>query len=1078
MQRQQNGLQDFEIESRQSIQNARALDEQEKLQPDAKAVLASVTPETEEEGFADKVNAFHDEARDVVLKAPMNIAKGAYKAYTNTLDLFINRNLRKEAQAGLSDLVPGVEEASSAIDQFMSGAEETPDEVVQGLAQFFVPFTGYMKVFQAAKASPLVTAFAADFTAATTALDPHMDRLADLAQNLGLENEFIDYLASDEGGEVENRLKNGIDSVLAGAAATGLFASAKVMHKAMREADGFTVGAKAQQGAIKPKPKSTTRAIIESDVRRGPKPKNDALISEKKLPPGAVVTADEMAVARFDEFDTRKEVTHQINFDRVKNDDDVNAVLAATADRFKLPIDDARRGKITNEQLQGLADDLNTNVDVILPIMERRAGDQTLTPEMVVASRKVLNDSAAVIRRMAERVAKGDATLEEQVKFRRQMEFHTTYQSQFMGARAEVGRALQAFNIPLGTTDAGMKHMQQLTERFHGGDLSQIAKDISTFDDASQLNKYVRDTSLVAKAGGVAREIYINSILSSPKTHVINLTGNAIFQGMNITERAVAARIGRFMSGPEHVEVGEAQAQLFGALSGISDAWRLAWQTFKTGDTAMNKLDGPMLKAISSENLEISGWLGRAVDYLGAFIRLPTERVMAPGDEFFKAIAYRSDVARAAFRESGGDANKIRELMADPSQKMLEDAESYALYSTFQNPAGPISEAFQSMREKVPGMWVVLPFIRTPGNILKEAGLRSPIAPLMSTFRQQVKAGGASRDMALARLSLGSATAAGVSAFVLDGALTGGGPSNHQARMLLEETGWQPYSVRLPDGSYQSYQRAEPVSMVIGAVADMTEIMARADHDDPLVTEDERVTDLANALVAGIAENSLNKTYLSGLSEFFHAMDDPGRFLPNYTKRVGQALVPYSLLRRDIARVSDPYLRQAWTLMDKIQSQVPGYSDELPFSRDVFGNARKPRSGAIMKHMSPFPDTELSDDPLVHEIARVMDSTRRVPITMPNKRINGMALNAKEYSDLVDLSRNRAVMNGQTFEESLSAFTQSSLYDQLPDDAKVEQFKKLQRAYDEAGKAMLLQENESLSARVITRELLKQTRGL
>ena len=206
-----------------------------------------------------------------------------------------------------------------------------------------------------------------------------------------------------------------------------------------------------------------------------------------------------------------------------------------------------------------------------------------------------------------------------------------------------------------------------------------------------------------------------------------------------------------------------------------------------------------------------------------------------------------------------------------------------------------------------------------------------------------------------------------------------------------------PFRVENPvtgEVTYQSYQRAEPLAFIIGATADAVEILSHAEFDDELTPEEEQAMQLVNAVVAGIAENTMSKTFLSGVADAIQAMDDPQRYFKGWTDRMAGAMVPYSALRRDLSRIDDPYIRQAWTLAEKLRSSsgIPGWSEEGPLSLDMYGQPRKYRNGAILGVLSPFPDRDMERDPVKHEIAALMEQTNLVPVTMPSKRIDGLKL--------------------------------------------------------------------------------------
>lgn len=780
---------------------------------------------------------------------------------------------------------------------------------------------------------------------------------------------------------------------------------------------------------------------------------------------------------------------HQINFDMIDTTDDIKAVIGQVAEDNKAAINVSRRGKISHDQLQTLADELGTDKEIVEQVMQRQAGE-AFGPEVILAARQVLGSSAKRILDLAEKVRMGDASQREMLQFRRQLDFHREYQSQLMGARAEAGRALNAFGIPTGTDPRSVARLSELVETTGGADdLMKTAQQLEHIDSLEGLNKLTQSSRL-EKVQSVLVENFINSILSGVKTHIINTSGNALFQGMNIAETAVAARIGKFMGTEEGVAVGEASAQVYGMMQSWRQAIKTAKVAFKTGEPSdqVMKFEGTVNKAISADNLELSGNMGRAVDLLGTVIRVPTERIMLPVDEMFKVFARNGDIARQAFREgdrvaslSGnpGDAAKvIQEFLRNPPKQALDEAQAAALYNTFQQPLGEAGQAVQKAINKVPGARFVAPFIRTPINIFK-AGLleRSPVALFTRKFHQDIKAGGAARDLALARVSMGSLTAASVAMYAANNQITGGGPSNPQARAALEATGWKPYSIVYTiDGktTYQSYQRAEPLAYVIGAVADLAEIQNYG--DDELSSDDERINDISAAIVAAIAENTTNKTFLQGVSDFTQMMDDPKRYAQTWAQNLIAAQIPFSGMRRDLTRIQDPYARTAWDLTEKVKasSGFPGYSEEVPANLDLYGDPKYHPNGSILGIMSPFPDSKQTTDEVKLEVVRVMKASRTVPITRPSNRIDGVKLTTKEYYDLTQLSR-KIVTDGEgnTFHEALTETINSDIYADATPDMRATLLKQVQKDFDKWARMELEDQNDDLKLRLETRRAKK-----
>ena len=804
------------------------------------------------------------------------------------------------------------------------------------------------------------------------------------------------------------------------------------------------------------------------------------------------------AVSRATLGDFDLDATHQTNFDTITTTDDVKAVIAEAADRNAPLIEESRRGTISNEQLKGLAADLNMEQDIVRAVLERESGG-VLRPEVILGARQVLNASADRVLQLGKKISTGGATDIERLQFRRQVQFHDEYQRQFMGARAETGRALNAFGIPTGIENEPMrlKALQQAVDTMHGADTDAMAAMVAQLDSAEGIGRFTREYSR-SRVAGVLQELFINSLLSGPKTHIINAQGNALFSMMNVFETAVAARLGKMLPGADHVEIGEASAILFGQMTGFRDAMRVAAKAFREGralDAAM-KYTGHTDRAISTANLfrdsQPHPSVASALDLVGAAIRLPTERVMAPTDEFFKMMAFRGELARNAYLHAmdvtqskvmteDEIAQVIKDFMENPPQRVLSVAEDQVQMMTFQEPLGPIASKWQAALSKTPGAFFIAPFIKTPVNIFK-AGLmeRSPLALFSEKVRRDIAGGGRARDMALAKLSMGSLTVGTVAIMAASGSITGGGPQNPDARRALEADGWQPYAFVIPneDGTvtYQSYARAEPLAYVIGATADAVEVGAYLDYDDEMKDEAQASSDALAAVVAGVANNTMSKTFLQGVADFSEAMADPKRYMSQFLTSTGTALIPYSSFRRQAAQIDDPVIREAWTLTDKltVASGIPGWSEKAPPRRDVFGEPMYRKGGSLMGVMSPFPESTTKADPVMDEVLSVMNQTRTVPVAMPGRRIENLKLTVEEYDELLTYSRRDPLPDGLTFKEHLQDLFDSQAYQLATPDYRVVLIKQVQNVADQVGRAMLEQNNPGFSDRLADRRLLKQ----
>ncbi len=429
----------------------------------------------------------------------------------------------------------------------------------------------------------------------------------------------------------------------------------------------------------------------------------------------------------------------------------------------------------------------------------------------------------------------------------------------------------------------------------------------------------------------------------------------------------------------------------------------------------MSKVEGDEFKAI--EGLK------------GEIIRMPT-RLLTAEDQIFKGIARRMELNALATRQAAreglrGDAaaERIAQLVSDPPDAMLERAMEYGRYLTFQNKLGEFGSSVSRIASNNIVAKVIIPFVRTPINLMKFATERSIAAPLLGEWRADFRAGGERRDMALARVMLGSGLAAVMYEAALDGRITGGRPPDANKAKLLYADGWQPYSVKIGD-RYVSYSRLDPLSTTIGVAADMATL--------PDGLSERQQDDKATMLTASIMSNLASKTWLSGMSDFVEGLSDPGRYAGNWLERVASSFaVPAGVA--GVARAMDPVARKRESIGEAIQARVPGMTDELMPRRDVFGDVVETDSLGP-DFLSPFWQSQAKGDPVVAEMLRV------------GKSVNAPGKQYSEDGERVDYTpeeydRYHEIAGRLTY-NSLLGLVASEEYQRLDDNGKRKAAKK------------------------------------
>lgn len=355
-----------------------------------------------------------------------------------------------------------------------------------------------------------------------------------------------------------------------------------------------------------------------------------------------------------------------------------------------------------------------------------------------------------------------------------------------------------------------------------GFDIDNLPDDI--VNEPRELDKVLRKLiSARSKWTDKWYEYWINAILSSPTTHVANTLGN-------VTNAVYELGVKRFAEATINAFLKRKDAATFGEFKEMTraidwkDAWRRAQFMFdvETMDTH-SKLD--------TIHAAIGGKTGRIV-------RIPG-RLLRAADEFAKAVVVPIEAAAYAYRQGanlGYSDDVLREFIQDQlkNEKSLanEWGKMRSLELTFQEQQRPGSAVNYLIQLREAGgisgtiMKFVLPFIKTPSNILKQGIRKSPLGAVNIAW-QTVKgvAGKREFDSEYVSLAAEQLLAWGV-VMMLAGSddddkpfITGSSPQYGSAETRFKANKVPPYSIRIGK-NYYSYQRIEPLSTGLAFIAD------------------------------------------------------------------------------------------------------------------------------------------------------------------------------------------------------------------------------------------------------------------
>lgn len=698
-----------------------------------------------------------------------------------------------------------------------------------------------------------------------------------------------------------------------------------------------------------------------------------------------------------------------------KYDPEVQPIIKGWADTHADEVAEARRGIISDKQVRSLAESLAHEVGVDA---KRWKPGQTMKAEEILTLRGTLHGKAEEVLEAQKAVAAGGDSTPNLLRLRLALEEHAAVQRAVTGVSAEAGRALRQFrqSVDSALADNDTAKMEKILRTIGGrGNAADLAKRLGQVDlkNPQQVYQFIRSAT-TPQLGDYITELFYNSILSSPKTHIVNIASNLINTISSPIERGVAAAVDAplaLLSGrPRARFFGEAGADTYGLLAGLSEGTRAALYTLKNGFT---------LEQASKLEFRPQAFKGK----VGAVINTPS-RALQAADQFFSAVLYSGALHGEAYRRAakatnvrGGQAQRVADLLANPDKALLDRAGHIADYRLYRQEPGKLTERLLHLRDVDVGAGIkplrfVLPFLQTPANIFKFGLERSPAAWLNPKMWRHVIEKNPEASDEIARALMGSFLAAGIATLYANGQvdITGEAPRGAAERDQFYREGKQAFAVGV-GGTNVQYQRIEPVNQTLSQVAAVVDAIKKNDK-----TADEK----AALVVTTIGKNLVSQSYLRGLADALEAFTEPDQNLGTASARFLGSLIPGSSLLRGAAQQLDPVIRKPEGVTERVAAGLPGLSSSVPPRRTVLGNEVRRESSALI----PVNITTATDDPVTKELGRL-----KINVGFAGKSVRGLDLTREEQDTY------QRVVGGQ-IKDLLSRLVETDGYRSLDDRTK------------------------------------------
>lgn len=707
---------------------------------------------------------------------------------------------------------------------------------------------------------------------------------------------------------------------------------------------------------------------------------------------------------------------------------------------------------------------------------KRAARDAGLTPKQIRAAKgvgeldkKLFQYDTAVTKlgdnlgRLGAKLEDGTFTVADKAKFLQDSLAFVEVGGRIFDDQAEIGRALNAMKI-LAYTKNKVANLNEIL-REHGGNT------ISGFADDEVFNRYAQQVMAMLNSGNHAGAAamtksivkpywwqYILSfrhaaMLSGLGTHAKNVTDNGLMIAREL-EEAVLAMPGSLVrkginSVGGNVKPGVSPTEIAGRAYGLIRA-ALDSTTYK--DTYKAFIEGHGNSQISTK-VEMQD---ARIPVLSAV----TDALHAQ-DIFFRSFMNNANLYGLGIRQAseeglrGGAAFQAGSNYAiNPSKELLEAAKKASDVSLLvDTPFFNRVETWKSIR---PGMSaedqlkvfvanLALPFFRVTDRLLFQKLRRSPLSFVDRVTREDFAAGGARRDIAIARTLYGSAliyyywNMAGDE----EGQVNGEG-GNYKKEEALAAGGHLPNAVN--DGD--QYTDASALNLS-GNPLDLHNLTAanvaglrKAWEKGEDVSESLKLTFasfMGQLSSASFAEN------LSQYIEPFKAGQTEGKLDAGYgtfAANLAGSFIPTAIRQGNTVfgdttkRVTKGDGSIGDRIMGRVIASVPGLSTTLPAKIDTLG--RPLEQGKTLSAMSNY--QRIDKDPTVRELARLEKSTDQIVVGVPKDTFQRDGVSIEMTPDQFEIYQRQS---GELFLKAMKKITVLPKWRKASDATKIEAVKEV-----------------------------------
>jgi len=227
------------------------------------------------------------------------------------------------------------------------------------------------------------------------------------------------------------------------------------------------------------------------------------------------------------------------------------------------------------------------------------------------------------------------------------------------------------------------------------------------------------------------------------------------------------------------------------------------------------------------------------------------------------------------------------------------------------------------------------------------------------------------------------------------------------------------------------------MGMLMSVAADMYDVAHQIGAEDADV--------VGKSLMHAFTQNILDESFMRGPADLIKAVTDPDRYGSSYVRNFLSSFIPYSVGMSQLARATDPYSRQARTMMDAVRAKVPGLSEALFPRRDIWGEPMPSGDALIAPGVTAIYATRMSSDPVNQAMINL--GIGPAPV---EREIRNVKLTDEQYDDFARIA-------GRMTKMRLDAIVRSPDWQMWPNATKHDVIEETIRQSREAARGNMMQ---------------------